>query len=84
MSSSARKECYGTMFPDALHFVNNRMSSGKVFAFGLESAGWGSRSGRKIEVDADAWDDCTKCPEFGHCYKLCMAKMALEAAIASQ
>ena len=28
------------------------------------------------------WDDCLACPEFENCYKLCMGKLSLEAAIA--
>jgi hypothetical protein len=72
------------MFPDALRFVVNRPSAGKVFGFEVESAGWGSRSGRSIQVDGEAWRHCLECPDFDHCYKLSMAKMALSAAIASQ
>ena len=88
MSDSQEKECYGTMFPDALHFIDNKPNSGKVFKFELDKAGYGTgpgqRSDRKIEVDIDEWRDCIQCPAFEHCYKLCMAQMELACAIASQ
>jgi hypothetical protein len=77
------KHCYGTMFPDALHFRSNEPNVGKVFSFELDSTvGMGAvRTGRKFSANIEEWDDCLKCPEFEHCYKLCMAKMSLESAI---
>ena len=84
MNDTELKECYGTMFPDALHFIDNKTKSGKVFKFKVESLGWNTRSDRNIEVDMDEWRDCLRCPAFEHCYKLCMAQMELECAIASQ
>jgi hypothetical protein len=77
------KECYGTMFHDTLHFSDNRKMRGKVFGFELLSAGL-TRSNRSISFDLSEWDDCQKCLEFDHCYKLCMAKLALEAAISEE
>ena len=74
------KHCYGTMFHDSLHFEMNDKMQGKVFAFELESAGL-ARSQKSVQTDIAEWDDCVACPEFAHCYKLCMAKLALEAAI---
>jgi hypothetical protein len=77
------KHCYGTMFPDALHFRSNEPNVGKVFAFELDSTvGMGAvRLDRKLSANIEEWDDCLKCFEFEHCYKLCMAKMSLESAI---
>ncbi|MEO2049847.1 MAG: hypothetical protein ABGX16_25080 [Pirellulales bacterium] len=41
MDSQEHKECYGTMFPDALHFHDNEPQVGKVFSFELDNtAGW--------------------------------------------
>ncbi len=74
------KHCYGTMFHDSLHFLLNDKMRGKVFSFELDSAGL-ARSDRSIQTDMKEWDDCIACPEFDHCYKLCMAKLALETAI---
>ncbi|MDB4111811.1 hypothetical protein N9571_04575 [Yoonia sp.] len=74
------KHCYGTMFHDSLHFEMNDKMQGKVFAFELDTAGL-ARSQKSVQTDIAEWDDCVACPEFAHCYKLCMAKLALEAAI---
>ena len=74
------KHCYGTMFHDSLHFEMNDKMQGKVFAFELDTAGL-VRSQKSVQTDIAEWDDCVACPEFAHCYKLCMAKLALEAAI---
>ena len=86
MEPIKHKHCYGTMFPDALHFRNNEPSVGKVFTFELDNTvGMGSfRTDRKFSVNIAEWDDCLKCPEFDHCYKLCMAKMSLESVLASE
>ncbi len=83
MERHEHKVCYGTMFPDALHYRTNEPSVGKVFSFELDSTvGMGAvRTGRKFSANIEEWDDCLKCPEFEHCYKLCMAKMSLESAI---
>jgi len=74
------KPCYGTMFHDSLHFSENEKMQGKVFSFELDSAGL-ARSARIVQSDITQWDDCLACPEFEHCYKFCMAKLALETAI---
>jgi len=77
------KACYGTMFHDTLHFKTNKEMKGKVFSFELDAVGLG-RSDRLVEADISEWDDCLDCPEFKHCYKFCMAKLALGAAIAKE
>ena len=86
METQEHKECYGTMFPDALHFHNNELSVGKVFSFELDSTGGmgAVRSARKFSTNIEEWDDCLKCSEFEHCYKLCMGKMVLESVIVSE
>ncbi len=84
---SEHKPCYGTMFHDALHYAKNKEMKGKVFSFELDTTGFeldttGSRiSDRLVNADISEWDDCLACPEFDHCYKLCLAKLTLEAAI---
>jgi len=75
------KACYGTMFHDTLHFTANESMKGKVFSFELDTTGL-ARSDRKVIADIEEWDDCLECPEFDHCYRYCMAKLTLEAAIA--
>ena len=37
---------------------------------------------RKVVANIDEWDDCLRCPEFEHCYRFCMGKLALEDAVA--
>ena len=48
------KHCYGTMFPDALHFRSNVPNVGKVFSFELDSTvGMGAvrmRSHRQLRL----------------------------------
>ena len=68
------------MFHDTLHFNMNKEMKGKVFSFELDTVGL-ARSDRKVKTNIEEWDDCLSCPEYEHCYKLCMAKLALEVAI---
>lgn len=75
------KPCYGTMFHDTLHFTTNEAMNGKVFSFELDTTGL-ARSDRNVIAKIEEWDDCLECPEFDHCYKYCMARLTLEAAIA--
>ena len=80
---SDHKSCYGTMFHDALHFSVNRPMSGKVFSFEIESEGL-ARTDRRVSADLVEWDDCLECPEFNSCYRLCIAKLLLQAAVEQQ
>ena len=86
MERQVHKACYGTMFPDALHFRENEPMNGKVFMYELDSCGgmYTLRSDRKYSANVEEWDDCLNCPEFDHCYKYCMAKMALQSVIISE
>tara|TARA_R110001592_G_scaffold360963_2_gene670449 strand:- start:23058 stop:23285 length:228 start_codon:yes stop_codon:yes gene_type:complete len=75
------------MFPDNLHLRNNQQNKGKVFSVRisqLECAVLPVRSDRSIKTDIEQWDECKECPEFDSCYKLSLAKVALESAIATQ
>lgn len=78
-----RKSCYGQMFPDTLHVDTNRVVSGKAFSYELPSMGL-ARSDRQVHVIGEAWEDCLSCHDFEHCYKLSMAKLALETAISDK
>ncbi|WP_339735561.1 hypothetical protein [uncultured Gimesia sp.] len=87
MSQSQHKDCFGTMFPDNLHLRNNQQNKGKVFSVWisqLEGAVLPVRSDRSIKTDIEQWDKCKECPEFDSCYKLNLAKVALESAITTQ
>ena len=55
-----------------------------MFQYELDTVGGMYRGERTFGADMKEWDDCVACPEFEHCYKLCAAKMELEAAIAGQ
>ena len=37
---------------------------------------------KHVHVDIKEWDDCRRCEEFEHCYKLCLGKLALATAVA--
>lgn len=76
------KLCNGTMSPDTLHFTANEAMNGKVFGFQLNTFGL-ARTDRKVIANLEEWDDCLECPEFDHCYKFCVAKLTLEAAVAN-
>jgi len=77
---SKHKECYGTMFHDALHYATNRPMRGKVFSFEIESTGL-ARSDRRVNANIQEWDDCLACHEFDHCYKFSTGGLLLQAAI---
>ena len=77
------RTCYGTMFHDSLEFEINKEMKGKVFSFELDSLGL-ARSDRVVKTDIGEWDDCIECVEFDHCYKFCMAKLAMETAISKR
>jgi hypothetical protein len=83
MPQDEHKKCYGTMFPSILPPEADRLVSGKVFSYELRKAGGLFVSHRRVAANTAEWDDCLKCPEFDHCYKLCMGRFALEAAISS-
>jgi hypothetical protein len=82
MAQDDHKKCYGTMFPSTLPPEANRPVPGKVFSFEVVRAGGTFVSHRRVAADVAEWDDCLQCPEFDHCYKLCMGKFALEQAVA--
>ena len=84
MNDQQHKECFGTMFPDDLHLRNNVPNKGKVFTSRVELVGGIMHGDRSIAANIQEWDDCRACPEFESCYRLCLAKVTLEAAIATQ
>lgn len=84
MSQEEHRECYGQMFPDPLHPENDRRVKGKVFSYLLTTAGGLYRNDRSVSVDIAQWDDCRMCPEFDHCYQLCIGRLALQASVATE
>jgi hypothetical protein len=71
------------MFPPTLHADAERRMAGKTFWFELRKIGGTFAWDREVGVDISQWDDCVACPEFEHCYRLCMARVAMEAAVAA-
>ena len=84
MPAKVHKECYGTMFPDAFVYTENTPTKGKAFSFELDRAGGTFRSGRKVSVDREEWDDCVQCPEFNDCYRLCIGRLILEGVVINE
>lgn len=80
---TSHKQCYGTMFHDSLQASTNQQMTGKVFGFELHSQGLACPD-RHVHINLAEWDKCRQCEEFDHCYKFCMAKLALETAISRQ
>lgn len=76
-----RRECYGGLFPSVLALPEDRPASGAVFGVLLERAGGMWRSRRSVTTDMGRWDRCLECEDFDDCYKLSMAKLALETAV---
>lgn len=82
MAANEHKQCYGRMFPSVLHAEAGKPISGKAFVYRLENAGGTFISGREVSVRMEQWDDCSECAEFERCYKLSMARLALESSVA--
>ena len=76
------KACYGTMFPETLTIPRDRPLQGKAFSLLVQRAGGLFVANRSASVDMTQWDDCCACGEFDHCYRLCVARLLLEAAVA--
>ena len=74
-------QCYGQMFPSVVEPVTGRTDWGKAFGVEMHRAGGMAITTRAVGVDPAAWDECVQCEAFDHCYKLSMAKLALEGSI---
>ena len=84
MNDTHQPDCYGRMFPDLLHLPEGRPARGRVFTVLLERVGGMFRGGRSVAADLAAWEECRRCPRVEDCYKLSMAKLALESAVQDQ
>jgi hypothetical protein len=74
-------DCYGKLFPSVNLPPTDRPIRAKAFAIELKRAGGMMIATRQTSVDLDEWDKCTACHEFANCYKLSMAKLALETGV---
>jgi len=70
----------GDLFPDMTRLEDNKENRGRVASVILESVGIG-RQRQQLTIDASAWSECVKHPNFRACYDLSMAKLALEQAM---
>lgn len=76
MNAATPLPCYGRLFPETIHGD----SKGKVFSLRyVTPVGMMPRRTQPV-VDLNAWDECSKCPDFENCYKLSMAKLAIAQA----
>ncbi|TWT50185.1 hypothetical protein Pla22_29260 [Rubripirellula amarantea] len=80
MNAIEHQECFGTMFP---HSIGIGEQSGKVFSVRVDAPAGMMRAHVNTRADIQQWDECRRCPEFESCYQLCMAKIALETAVAA-
>ena len=83
MTTVEHKTCYGTMFPASASAARDPRTGGKVFSFALVGPVGVFPRKRRVEVNRVEWDDCLSCPEFDSCYRLGMARLALETAAAT-
>ena len=79
MSASANhKSCYGQMFPDPSNVAPERQMEGKAFRAQIKTFGMAIAE-QTIEADREQWDDCRDCPEFEHCWRLCMSRAVIQS-----
>jgi hypothetical protein len=75
----SHESCYGQVFPTMATIAHDREAKGKVFGYRVEQPGV-IPSGFALTADANAWDECTSCPEFEGCYRFSVAKLVMELA----
>lgn len=80
------KSCYGTMLPEPFPTEQQPESErpeyrGKVFSLEAITPAGMMPQRRWVVTNLDEWDDCLQCPEFGSCYKLCMARLQLQESV---
>ena len=80
MNATTHEPCYGGLFPATL----SGEGKGKVFSLQFVTPAGMLPRGTRPVLDTDAWDACTRCPDFENCYKLSMARLALAEATGSR
>ena len=81
MTGIEHRACYGEMFPNFRHAAGAWKTDGKVFHLSVVGPSGMLPPARHVEMDRDAWDECYRCPDFDSCYKLSMARLALQTAV---
>jgi hypothetical protein len=84
MTGIEHRPCYGRLFPNPPQVTNDPESRGKVFSLVTVSPPGMIRTRPVVQLDMNAWDDCLRCPEFDDCYRLSMARLALDTATAGR
>jgi len=74
------KTCFGTIYPDLERFQFGKPIAGKVFQISVDTLGPGHRD-RKLDIDADAWQDCRQCADFQNCLDFSNAKLQMQLAL---
>jgi hypothetical protein len=77
---TARPDCFGEIFPDLSRLEWNKPCQGKAFTVLVTTLGIGVKS-RQVDLDQAAWEKCRRCPSYGSCYDVGMAKLALTHAL---
>lgn len=75
--SSDHKPCYGQMFPDMSTTITGVRLVGKAFSAEIRTSGL-AVDAHNVEADIEQWDDCRSCPEFAHCWHLCVSRAILQ------
>ncbi|MCD0462530.1 hypothetical protein U8335_20405 [Roseiconus lacunae] len=81
MNGKSHKDCFGKMFPQR---IETGLNQAKVFSVEKKLPGGLIHRKEAVRTDVEQWDDCRRCPEFDSCYKLSMAKIALQTSLSHQ
>ena len=74
------KACYRTMLPARAEGRAGETYRGKALSLTVVAPGGLGPATRRVNVDPSEWDDCLRCHEFDHCYRLCTARLVLLTA----
>ncbi len=81
MNESMHKDCFGAMLPELAHLTGECDIKAKVFGCTVRNSDGLGPPDKRVTCDHVAWDDCRNCREFDSCYRLCMARIAMETAV---
>jgi hypothetical protein len=71
------KTCFGTIYPDLDQFQFGKPMAGKVFQITVNTLGASHRD-RKLNIDAESWNDCRQCEDFQNCLDFSNAKLQMQ------
>ena len=76
------RACYGKLFPDFTRLKRGEQQEGQAFSAVIPGTGTGAQ-GRNLVVKAEAWLECSECPDYRSCYELSVAKMLMNEVLMS-